>query len=152
MSNAILFSRLGETLLSIPGVFLLGLAIRNFAKGLASRNWPQTRGCILRSLVLVGTSDDGETLTPQVEYEYVVAGVKYHGTRLRYGQIGSWSRKHAEGTIAPYVAGAHEPVFYNPRNAAESVLIRGTGLGNLVILLSALVFLLFAYGMERHIK
>ncbi|MGD1096845.1 MAG: DUF3592 domain-containing protein [Bryobacteraceae bacterium] len=152
MSNAIWFSRLGEALLSIPGVLLLGLAVRNFAKGSASRNWPRTQGCILRSFVLVGTSDEGESFTPQVEYEYVVEGVKYRSTRLRYGQIGSWNRKRAEGTIAPYTVGAREPVFYNPRKPAESVLIRGTGLGNLVIVLAALVFILFAYGMERHIK
>src|SRR5271156_1561150 len=106
MSSAIWFSRLGETLLSIPGVFLLGVAVRNFAKGWARRNWPRTQGCILRSFVLVGASDEGETLTPRVEYEYVVAGVTYRSTRLRFGEIGSWSRKQGERTIARYIAGA----------------------------------------------
>jgi hypothetical protein len=103
-------------------------------------------------LYWVGASDEGETLTPQVEYEYVVAGVTYRSTRLRFGQIGSWSRKQGERTIARYIAGANEPVLFNPRNPAESVLISGTSLGNFAILLSALVFLLFAYQMERHIK
>ncbi len=152
MSNAILFSRIGETLLSIPGVFLLGLGVRNFVKGSASRNWSPAQGCILRSVVLVGTSDDGENFTPRVEYEYVVAGVKYRGTRLRYGQIGSWNRKQAERTIARYIAGAQQTVLYNPSNPAESVLISGTSLGNIVIVLCALVFLGFAYEMERHLK
>jgi hypothetical protein len=152
MPNPIWFSRLGETLLSIPGVLLLGHAVRNFLKGSASRNWPPSQGCILRSLVLVGTSDEGESFTPQVEYEYVVAGVNYRGTRLRYGQIGSWNRKQAERTIARYIAGAQQTVLYNPHNPSESVLISGTSLGNIVIVLSALVFLGFAYEMERHIK
>jgi hypothetical protein len=152
MPSAIWFSRLGETLLSIPGIFLLGLAVRNFVKGSASRNWLPAEGRILRSLVLAGTSDEGETLTPQVEYEYAVSGIKYRGTRLRYGQIGSWNRKQAERTIARYIAGAQQTVLYNPRKPSESVLISGTSLGNIVIVLSALVFLGFAYEMERHNK
>ncbi|MCU1306671.1 MAG: hypothetical protein JWN45_1366, partial [Acidobacteriaceae bacterium] len=49
--------------------------------------------------------EGGKGFTPSIEFEYFVEGSKYKGTRLQYGQIGSWSREHAERTIAAYAVG-----------------------------------------------
>ena len=147
------FLRIWGAVFGVAGALLAGLAVRNFVRGSANKRWPQTQGHVLRSFVLVDSQpDEGEGYTPRVEYEYVVEGKTYRGTRLRYGQTGSWSRKHAERTIARFAAGAGTPVFFNPRNPADAVLICGTSWGNLAIALSGLVFLLSAYLMQVHAR
>lgn len=145
------FLRFWEALFLAAGALLLGLAVRNLARGSASRHWPRADGRILRSFVLVDTgSGEGEGFTPQVQYEYVVEGNTYQGKRLRYGQTGSWNRKQAERTIAGYVAGAPAKVCFNPRNPKDAVLVSGTSWGNLVIALAGLVFLMVAYAVWVH--
>src|SRR5689334_8991287 len=108
------FLRIWEFFSGAAGAWLVGLAARNLVKGWRSRGWSQTLGTLVRSFVLVDKSDDGEGYTPQVEYEYNVAGAKYVGKRLRYGQIGNASRKKAERVIERYRAGAQVVVWFNP--------------------------------------
>lgn len=137
----------------VVGAFLVALAIRNARRGSASRRWPQVQGRVLRSFVLVQTdSEGGRSTKPQVEYEYVVEGATYRGTRLRYGQTGSWSQKQAERVIAPFQAGASVPVFFDPLKPRDAVLIPGTSWGNAAIALSGIVFMAFAYLSHRHAK
>src|SRR5438105_5034061 len=108
------FLRIWASLSGATGVFLVGLAFRNVARGSASRGWPRTEGRVVRSFVLVDNSDEGgEGYTPQVEYEYSVDGVTYRAMRLQFGRTGSWSRERAERVIAPYTAGSGVPVFFN---------------------------------------
>ena len=144
------FYRLVELAFLGCGGFLLVLALRNFYYGSASKNWPQTLGRIIRSYVLVDRSDDGKGYTPQLEYEYTFQGSSYRGKRIRFGQIGSWSRKQAEGILAPFPEGSAVSVFVDPANSEEAVLIRGTSWGNLVIVLAGAIFAWFGYMMHIH--
>jgi len=145
------FIRFWEALFLAAGSLLVGLAARNLARGSASRRWPRTEGRILRSFVLVDQgTEGGEGFTPKVEYEYRVEGKAYRGMRLRYGQTGSWNRKQAERTIAPYGAGAAVPVCFNPRNPADAVLVTGVSWGNVAILLAGLVSLVVACLLVVH--
>jgi hypothetical protein len=104
-----------ELMSFLGGALLLGMALRNIARGTASRNWPETSGTILRTFVSVQTDSEGaKGYTPSIEYEYIVEGSRQKGTRLQYGQVGSWSREHAERTIAAYAAGASVRVLLIP--------------------------------------
>ena len=120
------FYRLMELACLGVGGFLLVASLRNFYRGSTSKNWPQTLGCIIRSHVLVDSSGDGEGYTPQLEYEYAYQGSSYRGKRIRFGQVGSWSRKQAEGILAPFPEGSAVSVFVDPANSKQAVLIRGT--------------------------
>ena len=101
-----LFYRAMELTLLCSGGALLILALRNFYRGSAARNWTQTTGTILRSFVLVEEgSEGGETYRPKVEYEYTYQGLVYRGNRLRFGQTVHWSREQAEQIIAPFQEG-----------------------------------------------
>jgi hypothetical protein len=122
------------------GAALVALAVRNWIRGAASRDWPQSEAEIVRSFVLVNTDTDGDTYTPTFEYDYQVAGVPHRGTRLRYGAIGSSNRKQAERTIAAYPVGSRHPVFVNPENPKDAVLQRGTAWTNLAIAIFGAVF------------
>lgn len=131
-----------ELMSFLGGALLLGMALRNIARGTASRNWPETSGTILRTFVSVQTDSEGaKGYTPSIEYEYIVEGSRHKGTRLQYGQVGSWSREHAERTIAAYAAGTSVRVFVNPRNPKDSVLLSGTSWGNLFLAMAGIVFL-----------
>ena len=143
------FYRLMELAFLGCGGFLILVALRNFYSGSASKNWAQTYGRISRSFVLVH-SDDEQGYTPQLEYEYSYQGAAYRGKRIRFGQVGSWSRKQAEGILAPFPEGSTVPVFVDPRNSEEAVLIRGTSWGNLALVLAGAIFAWFGYMMHIH--
>jgi hypothetical protein len=121
-------------------VALLALAVRNWIRGAASRDWPQVEAEIVRAFVLVDTSTETDTYTPNVEYDYQVAGASHRGTRLRYGALGSSNRGPAERTIASYPVGSRHLVFVNPENPKDAVLQRGTSWTNLVIAIFGCVF------------
>jgi hypothetical protein len=140
-----------EAVFFIVGAALVILSIRNAVKGSATRNWQRTSGRMLRSFVLVANTDEGEAHTATVEYEYTVAGAVFKGTRLRFGQTGSWNRAHAEHLLAPYPAESSVDVFFDPRNPADAVLRRGVSWGNVLIFLAGMAFVGFAWGIQLHI-
>jgi hypothetical protein len=142
-----------EALFVIFGIFLAGLSARNLARGSANRNWPQAEGRILQSFVYVDKgTHNSQGFVPRLEYEYSVGGVTFRSMRLRFGQTGGWSREQAERTVAPFAVGAPVPVFYDPANPKEAVLIQGTSWGNLLIAFAGLAFLFFAWLVHRNAK
>jgi hypothetical protein len=145
--------RVWDLLCLAIGLFVVGVAIRNMVKGTATHSWPQSEGRILRAMVLMERdTQGGKGYTPSVEYEYVVNGTTYRGKRLCYGQTGSWGRKQAKRTVARFVGGSPAPVWFNPQNPQDAVLVRGTSWGNLAILAAGLVFLWVAYVLNEHIR
>jgi hypothetical protein len=95
----------------------------------ASRSWPQTRGTIV---------DKTETATKQVvpnlrgrgyrtrvsfhqhvQYDYLVDGHNYRGTRIAY-----WDHGYSERVGLEPLYG-EVPVFYDPQEPSRSVLIPG---------------------------
>jgi len=59
-----------------------------------------------------------------IAYHYTVDGQQYNSTRLRYMQpstSGNWTGP----ILRQFPAGSHPPVYYDPRDPGESVLIRG---------------------------
>ena len=145
------FYRAMELTLLCSGGALLILALRNFYRGSAARNWTQTTGTILRSFVLVEEgSEGGETYRPKVEYEYKYQGVGYRGNRLRFGQTVHWNRKQAEQIIALFQEGSTVPVFVDPSKPKDAVLIRGTSMGNLAIAAAGLILAWVGYLFHIH--
>ncbi|HYP09457.1 MAG TPA: DUF3592 domain-containing protein [Bryobacteraceae bacterium] len=122
------------------GVLLCGLAVRNAVLGSASQRWPEVRGRVLRSFVLVGEFEGSETYTPQVEYAYTVQGVTYRSSVLQHGRTGSPNRASAERVIAPYPLGVEVRVYVDPRRPSNAVLIRGTASTNIWIAAAGLAF------------
>ena len=118
------------------GFILLGLAwaggfafahFRAAGKAKAAESWPSTLGRVISSEVRVeeGRDRDGDTTTwynPVVTYSYSAGGRQLQGTRLRFGNPRSASRKKADAAIAPYAVGSSPAVRYNPENPEECVL------------------------------
>ena len=145
------FYRSMELALLCGGGDLLILALRNFYRGSAARNWTPTPGKILRSFVLVEEgSEGGESYRPKVEYEYTYRGLVYRGDRLRFGQTVHWNRKQAEHIIAPFQEGSTVPLYVDPAKPKDAVLIRGTSMGNLAIAAAGLILAWVGYLFHIH--
>ena len=102
---------LGRCRFGILWVLGFGYAhYRAAGKAKASETWPTAAGKMVACQVVVEESDDreGGTTTwynPVVNYAYSVAGRELQGSRLRFGNVRSASRKKAEAALAPYPAG-----------------------------------------------
>jgi hypothetical protein len=100
---------------------------RAVGKARAAETWPTVPGRVVAARVDVEESsdNDGNSTTwynPVVSYGYTVAGRELQGTRLRFGNYRSASRKKAEAALAPYAVGSAPVVRYNPERPDECVL------------------------------
>lgn len=141
-----------------PGLLLLGILwtagfgyahFRALAKAKAAQSWPTAPGRVLSCEVVEeeSTDRDGGTSTwynPAVTYSYSAGGRELTGSRLRFGNYRSASRKKAEAALAAYPVGSSPPVRYNPERPEECVLeTRKPGPIYLVMALFGLLFVGF---------
>ena len=111
-------------------LWMLGFGYAHYraaSKARASESWPSAAGKLTRAQIVVEESNnsDGGTNTwynPVVNYAYRVAGRELTGSRLRFGNVRSTSRKKAEAALAPYAEGSMISVRYNPEKPQECVL------------------------------
>ena len=101
--------------------------VRAVGKAKAAESWPVAAGTVIGSEVREEESSDrdgGSTTwyNPVVRYRYSVGGREIEGTRLRYGNPRSASRKKAVAALLPYAPGSTITVRYDPANPEESVL------------------------------
>jgi hypothetical protein len=119
---------------------------RAVTKARASETWPTAQGRIVSADVVEEESTDRESGTttwynPVLGYSYSVAGRELAGTRLRFGNCRSSSRKKAEAMLAPYPVGGTAMVRYNPARPEECVLeSRKPGPVYLIMALVGLIF------------
>jgi Protein of unknown function (DUF3592) len=100
---------------------------RAVGKAKAAEAWPTVEGRVVSSRIDVEESNDndGNSTTwynPVVTYGYAVGGRELQGTRLRFGNYRSASRRKAEAALAPYAEGTAPLVRYNPDKPEECVL------------------------------
>lgn len=121
--------------------------VRAVGKARAAETWPTVAGRVVSCRVDVEESqnNDGNSTTwynPVVTYGYAVAGRELQGTRLRFGNYRSASRKKAEAALAPYAEGTAPLVRYNPDKPEECVLeTKKPGPVYLVMAFFGLIFL-----------
>ena len=101
---------------------------------IGSYSWSSTACEVFQSVITEHVRADRTTrrkptYVANVAYSYSVGGVEYTSTRIRFGQVSSSFRSHAEYWTNKYKVGAPATAYFNPRNPAESVLERGVSLG-----------------------
>lgn len=119
--------------LLLLGAGLAGWATREIWKGRASRTWPHTEGVILSSSTEQQSTQlvSGVSRAPlasrlkyhasKVSYSYTINGLKRVGHRPFYCARGSDARFDSLG----FATDKTVPVYYNPHNPGESVLVPG---------------------------
>lgn len=119
-----------------PTLILVAFAVKMWEVRQASR-WPSEPGKVVISKVKshkkkpsepgYNFSDTEVTNEPQVEYDFLVGGSKYRGTRITIGE--KTSGFELESILARYPVGAEVTVYYDPANPKKAVLERDLPMG-----------------------
>jgi hypothetical protein len=125
--------------------------MRAVGKAKAAEAWPTVSGRVVSCRVDVEESSDNEGnvstwYNPVVTYGYAVGDRALQGTRLRFGNYRSSSRKKAEAALAPYAEGTAPLVRYNPDKPEECVL-ETTKPGPLYLVMAAVGFIFIIVGI-----
>ena len=106
------------SLLLIVGLYqLYGLVV--------SRNWPQGTGTITKVEVVTDhDSENGTTYTVAVSYDYIVNGVRLMGNRIGFNERWYDRKEQAKAEVERYRVNTSVPVYYDPENPVDVVLVR----------------------------
>ena len=112
--------------------------------GAQSLQWPTTFGEVTKSVILVTTK--GTMRSPDVRYEYTIAGCRYEGRNISALGPGLDWENSAQKTLDRYPVGARVSVFFDPNKPHRSVLEPGISKWELLDRI-ARVCLLIAIGL-----
>ena len=154
---------------------ILGFGVRDAWHGWRSSGWPQVQGTVIESTVAsretrtkmrrVGkenrpvdermTTHLGTVFSPEIKYQYEVAGRACAGTRITISDgIDSEDPAIAKALAAKYAVGTSVPVFYNPHDVTLAVLQPGISEGATAQVVIGLAFSfvfggLFAFAISK---
>jgi len=111
----------GGLFFCVLSLWFLKHSIQDLIKSMPSRKWPNVNGTILESEVIC-FSPTSERLELFVKYRYQVNGQEYTSNRV---SLYTLSTKEVRDAGKRFTIKAEVPVFYNPNNASESLLITG---------------------------
>jgi hypothetical protein len=133
--------------LLVIGLFLFGIAMSDYLKATASKNWPTANATITTSTI-------EETMTvvkfrgmkpfykPIIRYTYSVDGTSYDGDRIAtLYPDGSIQQSWASGIVSQYPLNATVPVYYDPNRHDYAVLEPGLSSDNIFVFVLSSVFL-----------
>lgn len=90
-----------------------------------SGGWPQTQAVMDRIEVIESRGDDSTSYYPEAEYHYSIEGVPYSGSLFWFGQKNSVNQRAlVDAAVEPFEVGGEFPLYYNPANPSESVVVR----------------------------
>ena len=112
-------------------------------EGILAYRWPLVPGEVESWSIEEEPSRFSRGYTPTVIYSYLVAGTKYQGKRLRFGNNGYFLRASAESRLSPYLVSSNVRVRYDPRRPGRAVLEPGVGASTIF----NLVFFCLALGV-----
>lgn len=120
-------------ILSLPLVALNGFAVFMavsyghdiYKAHVQSSGWNAAEGKILSSSVQRGCGKGGGSYYLDVNYTYLVHGKSYRNGKVWFGNGYCGGKTNAEIIAYRYATGSSTPVYYNPNNPAESILVRG---------------------------
>jgi hypothetical protein len=104
-------------------------------------SWKLTQGRIMSSRVEDMNTGDGADYRPRIEYDFVINGKMYTGTRVRLAGNTDHSEYTAEKTVQKYPRGKAVYVFYNPRDPRQCTLERGAVLPAVLFLVVGIIML-----------
>jgi hypothetical protein len=128
------------------GIAVVVSTVGDAVSGWSSRNWPKTRGTVVRAWVQEWESDrGGRSYSLSATYKFEVNGKRYEGDRVRFSnQLQAGDFRRGEEELAK-IATTGKPcdVYYDPSDPTRSCLVPGASLFYLIFLpLLAGLFLL----------
>jgi predicted phage tail protein len=107
------------------------------AKQKAAQGWPTAVGKVLVSRLQTHESDGSTMYRPYVQYRYTAQGKEYTHDKYELVESSSNLKKYEEKKLAGFAVGATVPVYYNPVNPADAVLVAKTSRTAVALLLVA---------------
>ena len=117
------FSRqLNRVVIIVLGLSMIYSAfmIQKLVTALEIKNWPHTEGVVIEAYIAGARS-----YYPDIEYEYAVDSQVYTGhSSLHAPMFGGKRKRHnvAETLVRDNPPGKKLPIYYNPKNPAESMV------------------------------
>ncbi|HEX8911636.1 MAG TPA: DUF3592 domain-containing protein [Humisphaera sp.] len=104
--------------------FDAAMAFWIFVPHVRAASFPTVQGLILESRVEVTRGADDTSHMPIIRYAYEVDGVRHEGSQIRHsGGLNDCGIAYA--LVARFPAGSVQPVFYDPTDPADAVLVAG---------------------------
>ncbi|MEZ6047918.1 MAG: DUF3592 domain-containing protein [Planctomycetaceae bacterium] len=109
----------------IPGVLHIGSSWLIHRESIQTKEWPSVEGEILSSKVVNTTESDDElqSFVPELNYQYIVNGNEFQGSRIKIDISQYCSAEAAEKLLASLTQSGTVHVFYDPDSPENSVLI-----------------------------
>ena len=102
------------------------MSLYSLWKGKKSEEWETATGIITKSHVTDLSVQKGHGTCPIVHYQYSLDNRAYKSDRITWGNVHASGARDASQQVADrYREGMEVTVYYNPRNADESVLEPG---------------------------
>lgn len=99
-------------------------------KSFKTKNWIEVSGKVTDSHLVKTqkTHRSGKRITAfsaNIHYEYIIDGQTYSGSKNRFSERSLNGEKIKQTMLERFPIGATVPVYYNPNNPNESVLVKG---------------------------
>jgi len=123
-------------ILVVIGIFLFYKGAYQYIQENNSNNWPSTEGTILISEWKRATNGPHKA---HIEYEYIVDNQAYESNFIHFAEF------NPTNLVYKFKKNKKVPVYYNPHNPSEAVLITGASIKSISILIfMGLFFLIFS--------
>lgn len=107
----------------------------------ATRSWAPTTGQVVSSRIVLTSSGEGTSESPEVIYSYRIMGQEYQSSRIQVG--GMISGTGARKVVNRYPIGSTVQLFYDPNKPNDSVLERKSNMLWFLSGMGLLFFLIF---------
>lgn len=141
---------------SVTAGFFLLAAVLLYVQYRIPAGWPSVYGRVEEATVVrddaSGGSGPGERFVPAVVYTYEVAGTRYEAHRVTPFRWVYWSRDRAGSFLdnAGIYRGARIPVYFDPQEPADAVLVRSLPWGKWEVQLMFLVLVVLPLGVVGY--
>lgn len=139
------FAAIGYVVIcALAGAATLGYSLVQKRRLRASESWVPSTAKVTKSDLVVATSSDSTEYRVSLAYEYLVDGTPYVGQRIGFGPRSFVRKKSAQAELDRYPLNANVPVYFDPANPKEAVLVREAPFNRLYFVVGILSLVLAA--------
>lgn len=137
---------------ALIGVGVVIFGVVEWGRAKAAERWPTVEGTVVSAEIRRHRSTSGSggnrtrSFTPDITYRYVVLGEEYTSNRVMFAQYSSNTESDIRPILRKYPRGSLVTVYHHPRRPELSVLEPGLTIGNYIIPLIGVVWLLGSLG------
>jgi len=136
------FKMLAFGFIGLFGIVWTAISLYLVDRSRRSQSWPEAVGTVVSAEVRKVVSGEASTYEPYIKYRYCVGADNCENDAYALAAL-PWTADPApaQAILKGYLVGGQVPVFYDPSNPKNSVLVPGGSRGNWYFLLLGFVFI-----------